>query len=410
MILNVVNEGMNRKIFKNKPDINPEVFQRAIETAIKKVDRNLDKFTEHFPASSTISNVYPFNTHGNTRDANPNNKKGVNIGWTTGFWTGIIGLIYEQTGDDRYLKAIETQVNSFKNRIDNKIDCNTHDLGFLYSLSCVAAYKLTGNEEAKCAAVEAANLLMTRYVEVAGILQAWGDMNDPNERGRMIIDCLMNLPLLYWASEVTGERRYKDAAYNHALKALDYIVREDGTTYHTYFFDTITGKPKYGKTLQGHSDDSCWARGQAWGIYGFALSYLYTKDSRFLEMGKILANYFLNRCPEDLVVYWDLDFVDGSKEPKDSSSSAIAVCGLLELVKHLSDEGEKQYYSNAAIKIVKSLFDHYSTRNDEVSNALLLHGVYFRKHNHGVDEANLWGDYFYLEALTRLTNKWNPYW
>ncbi|MEH7493859.1 glycoside hydrolase family 88 protein [Neobacillus niacini] len=410
MACNVINEGMKMAVFESKPDFDPGIFQRALKDVIKKVNGNLELFTDKFPASSTIGNVYEFNKHGNTRDANPENNEGINIGWTTGFWTGILNLIYEHTGDERYIKAIETQVNSFKDRIEKEIDCNTHDLGFLYSLSCVAAYRLTGNEAAKTAALAAAKHLMSRYVEVAGILQAWGDMNDPSERGRMIIDSLMNLPLLYWASEITGDSLYKNAADNHAQKALKYIVRDDGTTYHTYFFDTYTGDPKNGNTLQGHADDSCWARGQAWGIYGFVLSYLYTNDSRFLEISKVLANYFLNRSPEDLVVYWDLDFTDGSGEPKDSSSSAIAVCGLLELVKHLSEEGEKQYYTNAAMKIMKSLYDRYSTRNDEGSNALLLHGVYFRKYNHGVDEANLWGDYFYLEALTRLIKNWNPYW
>ncbi|WP_284646509.1 glycoside hydrolase family 88 protein [Paenibacillus silviterrae] len=407
---NVLNEGMNMKTFKTAPDFNPKVYEDAISAAIKKVSANLEIFKDKFPASSTLGNVYPFNKHGSSRNANPENKEGVNIGWTTGFWTGILCLVLEHTGEKRYLEAIEIQVNSFIERIKYQIDCDTHDIGFLYSLSCIAAYKLTGNEAAKFAALRAADHLMTRFVETAGILQAWGDMNDPNERGRMIIDCLLNLPLLYWASEVTGDSHYKDAAYSHALKSLEYIVRADGTTYHTFFFDVDTGDPRFGQTKQGRSDDSCWARGQAWGIYGFVLSYLYTKDDRFLEVSKILSNYFLNRSPEDLVVYWDLDFADGSGEPKDSSASAIAVCGLLELAKHLPDDKEKQYYSHAAEKITKSLFENYSTWQNEASNALLLHGVYHKNYNHGVDEANLWGDYFYLEALTRITRNWKLYW
>lgn len=410
MISKVINEGMKMEAFKHEPDFNTEFYQKALNAAIIKVNKNLEKFTDKFPASSTVENIYELNMIGNARDANPEGKEGLNIGWTTGFWTGILALVYEQTGDERYLKAMKTQVNSFIERIKNKNDCNTHDLGFLYSLSCVAEYKLTGNEAAKSGALEAAKLLMTRYVKCAGILQAWGNMDDPNENGRMIIDCLMNLPLLYWASDITRDNSYKDAAYKHAQNSLNYIVRENGSTYHTYFFDNITGKARIGKTFQGHSDDSCWARGQAWGIYGFVLNYIYTKDERFLEMSKKLANYFLNRSPEDLVVYWDLNFNDGNAEPKDTSSSAIVVCGLLELAKHLPDGDEKQYYSNAAKKILKSLYDNYSTQNHAKSNALLLHGVYFMKWNIGVDEANLWGDYFYLEALTRLTKNWNLYW
>ncbi|MEK5061424.1 glycoside hydrolase family 88 protein [Paenibacillus sp. FSL H7-0326] len=406
----IINEGMRNEVFRSEPDFHPEVYREAFAAAISKVEGNLNGFKGGFPTSSTIGNVYALNVHGDTRDANPQKIQGANVGWTTGFWTGILCLTYEQTRDEQYLKTIEAHIDSFIDRIERKIDCNTHDIGFLYSLSCIAAYKLTGNEAAKSAALSAANHLMSRYVEAAGIIQAWGDMNDPNQRGRMIIDCLMNLPLLYWASEVTGESSFKDAAYAHAQNALKHIVRPDGTTYHTFFFDIDTGEALRGNTLQGHSDESCWARGQAWGIYGFVLTYLYTQDARFLEMGKLLANYFLNRCPDDLVAYWDLDFTDGSGEPRDSSSSSIAVCGLLELVKHLSDEEEQRYYTNAAKKITKSMYDHYSSKKDAASNALLLHGVYFKKYNHGVDEANLWGDYFYLEALTRLTKDWQLYW
>lgn len=405
-----MNEGMKMEIFKNAPQFKKEVFQQAIKDAVKKINANLEVFKDKFPDSATIQNVYPLNTHNANPGDQPTSDEGANIGWTTGFWTGMLWLSYELTDDERYLQTLGAHIQSFKERAEKEIDINTHDLGFLYSLSCVAAYKLTGNEDAKFAALTAADLLMRRYIEVAGIFQAWGDMNIPEQRGRMIIDCLMNLPLLYWASEVTGKDIYKDAAYRHVQNALKYIVREDATTYHTYFFDTETGEPRFGKTFQGHSDDSCWARGEAWGIYGFALSYLYTKDERFLEMSKKLANYFLNRSPEDFVVYWDLDFTDGSGEEKDSSSSAIAVCGLLELIKHLPNEEEKQYYSNASHNILFSLYENYSSRNDESINALLLHGVYAKPLNFGVDEANLWGDYFYLEALARVTKSWNPYW
>ncbi|HDR7794296.1 TPA: glycoside hydrolase family 88 protein [Bacillus luti] len=398
------------EVFKNKQTFNQEIFQRAIKDAVVKINGNLNVFANKFPDSTTIQYTYPLNTTATNRDEILTSEEGVNIGWTTSFWTGMLWLSYELTGDERYQNTLEQHIQSFKERAEKEIDCDTHDLGFLYSISCVAAYKLTGSEAAKSAALTAADLLMKRYVEVAGILQAWGDMDDPDQRGRMIIDCLMNLPLLYWASEVTGKSIYKDTAYTHAQNSLEYIVRDDATTYHTYYFDTETGKPKFGKTYQGYSDDSCWARGQAWGIYGFALSYLYTKDEKFLEMSKTLANYFLNRSPEDSVVYWDLIFTDGSGEVKDSSSSAIAVCGLLELIKHLPNEEEKQYYSNAAHTILLSLYENYSSRNEESVNALLMHGVYAKPFNVGVDEANLWGDYYYLEALARVTKDWNLYW
>jgi len=408
----VIDEGMKVEEFKRNPDFDKEIFQQAIKETLKKINANLEVFKYKFPDSATIQNVYPMNTHTTQPGGKPitEAQAGANIGWTTGFWTGMLWLSYEITEDEHYLHTLEKHINSFKERVEKEIDTNTHDLGFLYSISCIAANKITGNEEAKIAALAAADLLMHRFIEKAGIFQAWGDMNNPNERGRMIIDCLMNLPLLYWASEVSGKSIYKDAAYLHAKNAFKYIVREDASTYHTYFFDTETGEPRFGKTFQGYSDDSCWARGEAWGIYGFTLSYLYTKDPTFLEMSKKLANYFLNRSPEDLVVYWDLIFSDESREPKDSSSSAIAVCGLLELIKHIPDGAEKQYYSNAAYKILHSLYENYSSRKDESINALILHGVYSKPGNYFVDEANLWGDYYFFEALVRVTKDWNPYW
>lgn len=395
--------------FKTEVPDYTSIFNEAMKDAFGVVDHNLETFHDLFPESATVNGFYPLNTHLCTPGAAPSEEGGVNMGWTTSFWTGILWLAYERTGEEKYKKAAEAQVDSFIERIEKKIDVDTHDLGFLYSLSCVAAYKLTGNEEAKKAAIAAADYLSTRYVESATIFQAWGDMNNPNEQGRMIIDCLMNLPLLYWTSEVTGDPIYKERAELHAGKAFQYIVRENGTTYHTYFFDVATGEPKFGKTFQGYSDDSCWARGEAWGIYGFALSYHYTGNEKFLKMSMDLADYFLNRSPEDLVAYWDLDFTDGSGEEKDSSASAIAVCGLLELIKYLPEE-EQAYYKTAAYKILKALVDHYAVKDISLSNALMLHGVYSKPGNFGVDEANLWGDYYYLEALTRATADWEMYW
>lgn len=404
------NEGMQIDAFKLKQDFDKEVYKKALNRANQKLKSNLALWGDKFPDSSTINNKYSLNIHGANPGSPISEEPGRNIGWTTGFWTGILFLLYENLGDDSYLNYLDNQIRTFIERAETKEDCKTHDIGFLYSLSCIADYKLRGNEESKEAALLAADILMERYVERANILQAWGDMNDPNQRGRMIIDCLMNLPLLYWASQVTGNQTYHDAAYKHAKNAANYIVREDGTTYHTFFFDTENGSPRFGKTFQGYSDDSCWARGEAWGIYGFTLSYLYTKDPDFLDLAKTLANYFLNRSPKDLVAYWDLIFNEENNEEKDSSATAIAVCGLFELTKHLTDEEEKRYFTNAGHLLLQALYENYSTKPEDNNDGLILHGVYSKPGNFGVDESNLWGDYFYLEALIRATTSWNLYW
>ncbi|WYJ88827.1 glucuronyl hydrolase [Enterococcus sp. 9E7_DIV0242] len=334
-----------------------------------------------------------------------------NTDWTASFWIGMLFLSKELTGSADFDTTINSQMIVFNQRLEQEIELETHDIGFLYILSAIADYRVNGNEASKKMAVKAADLLMKRYSPKAKIIQAWGNLDDPNERGRMIIDCLMNLPLLYFASEVTGDESYKNAAYAHALQTQKYIVRPNYTTYHTYFFDTETGEALDGKTAQGYSDSSCWARGQAWGIYGFTLSYLYTGDASFLVTAKHLADYFIDELPEDKVCYWDLVFNDGSGEERDSSAASIAVCGLLELAKQLPLSDEKQaYYQETALTIMKSLSDHYTTQNTPDSNGLLLHGVYDKNSDKGVDECMIWGDYYYVEALTRLAISWYSYW
>ena len=159
----------------------------------------------------------------------------------------------------------------FVRRVRDEVELDTHDLGFLYTLSCVAAWRLLGDEDARAAALLAADHLMRRFLEPAGIIQAWGDLSDPAQRGRTIIDSLMNMPLLTWAAEQTGDARYSDAVRRHTAQLREHIIRDDDSTFHTFYWDAETGEPLRGATEQGAYDDSCWSRGQAWGIYGFAL-------------------------------------------------------------------------------------------------------------------------------------------
>lgn len=196
---------------------------------------------------------------------------------------------------------------------------------------------------------------MVRYFRKDEIIQAWGDLDDINNFGRMIIDFLMNLPLLYTVSQWTGDTTYQEAAYSHAKQAAKYMVRDDYTTFHTYYMNVETDEPCFGSTQQGYSEDSCWARGQAWGIYGFILSHLYTGDFSFLALAEKLSDYFIAPLPGDLICYWDLIFTTGD-EQRDSSAAAIAVCGLLELSKHLPlTNPKKDSYNQIAVAILSSL-------------------------------------------------------
>lgn len=375
-------------VFKQQLDI-------AREQVLELISRNLADFGEKFPAETCVAGYYPLTD---------------NVEWTTSFWTGQLWLAWEMSGDEKFRAMAKKNVRSFGLRIAGRHDTNTHDLGFLYTLSCVADWRLTGNKEARGFALLAAEALLERFHEKAKIIQAWGDLADPEQAGRMIIDCNMNLPLLYWASEQTGDNRFAHAAYQHAMQAARYLVRDDASTYHTYYMDITTGEPRFGSTQQGYSDDSCWSRGQAWGIYGFALSFLYTGDKEFLTLSKRLANYFLNRLPEDNVCHWDLALL-GTDALRDSSAAAIAVCGLLELCKHLPiTDPERSDYLAAARAIMSSLTDSYLSKIDEPGNGLLKHSVYHLASNKGVDQAASWGDYFYVEALVRLTQSWKLYW
>jgi unsaturated chondroitin disaccharide hydrolase len=366
-------------------DFHPTADAEAIAAAIRTIDANIAEFGERYPGDTTLAGRYRH------RPATGGLPEGSNVGWTTSFWPGMLWLAADLTGDDAYARAAAAHVAGFADRMARRIDVDTHDLGFLYTLSCVVPWRRTGDPAARDAALAAADHLLARVLEPAGIIQAWGDLDDPRQQGRTIIDSLMNTPLLFWASAVTGDLRYATAARRHTAQLRDHILRPDDTTYHTFYWDVRTGEPLRGETEQGHADESCWARGQAWGIYGFALNHRYTGDPTFLVAARRCADYFLAHLPADGVAYWDLVFT--SPTDRDSSAAAIAASGLLEL------GGER--YRSAGLRILGSLARVYATGPD--SNALLRHGVYDKPKGIGVDEGNLWGDYFYLEALTRVS-------
>ncbi|WP_424321316.1 glycoside hydrolase family 88 protein [Lacticaseibacillus chiayiensis] len=385
----------NAQRFFNAGIVDKRMVTAALDNAVKHLDLNMKVFGENFPGPSTVNNSYaPMK----------------NTEWTNGFWTGMLWLAYEYTGDHKYRILAEKNVASFTDRIDRKISVDHHDLGFLYSPSVVSAYRLTGNQLAKETGIKAADQLLTRFHEKSGFIQAWGAKGAKDEN-RLIIDALLNIPLLYWATNVTGDSKYRQVADRHYQTALKTVFREDGSTFHTYFFDDA-GNPLRGATRQGYADDSDWARGQAWAIYGTALHYYDAHDVAAFDSFKAVTNFFLNRLPGDDVPYWDLIFQEGSDQSRDSSSAAIAVCGMHEMLKYLPEsDPDKPVYRAAMHAQLKSLVQNYTTPVDgQTAEPLLLHGVYSWHSSHGVDEGNLWGDYFYMEALIRFYKDWQLYW
>ncbi|WP_314454178.1 glycoside hydrolase family 88 protein [uncultured Microbacterium sp.] len=379
--------------------------ETAIAAAVATVERNTATLGAAYPDDTTTDNRYhPRPAHGLVPE-------GGNRGWTTSFRTGQLWLAWELTGSDVYRRAAEADVADFGHRVRNEIDLDTHDLGFLYTLSSVAAHRLTGDESARADALLAADHLMRRFLEPAGVIQAWGDLSDPVQRGRTIIDSLMNMPLLTWAAEETGDERYSDAVRRHCAQLEQNILRPDDSTFHTFYWDAETGAPLRGATEQGAFDESCWARGQAWGVYGFAMNYAVTGDERLLTAARRCAEYFLRHLPADDVPFWDLVYTDGSDAPRDSSSAAIVVCGLLELAQVETDAARAAEWAARAHTILASLIAKYTPATPEDADGLILHSVYDLPKNVGVDEATLWGDYFYLEALMRVARpEWKKYW
>ncbi len=377
------------------PKLTQEELEAALQNALSRVRLNLESFPPGlYPDSSSKGQNY---------------EAVGNVEWTAGFWTGQLWLAWELSGDETFLSAGQARLEDFRRRLDTRTATDHHDMGFLYTLSAVAEWKLTGNPKARTTALKAADLLLIRYGEKAGIIQAWGDLNDPAQKGRIIIDCALNMPLLFWASEQTGNPYYREAAISHLSQANRTLIRPDGSSFHTYFFDMGTGLPQRGATHQGFADDSCWSRGQAWGILGIPLNFRYHGDLSYLENARVLAHYFLNRLPQDLVCYWDLVFTEGDEE-RDSSAAAIAACGLLELAAQLPvTDRYRRTYEEAAQSIMASLVRSYTVDNSH-SNGLLRHGVYHKPAGRGVDECMIWGDYYFLEALTRLKMPWKPFW
>ena len=375
-----------------------EVFT-AVDVAVSQVRRNLPDFTHNCQNHTSVNNFYP---------------PCENDQWTCGFWPGLVWLSYEHTGDSSFSDTGHIFVKSFLDRIVDKIEVDHHDMGFLYNPSCIAAYLLTGNEDGRRAAILAAEQLIARFHETGDFLQAWGSM-DSISNHRFIIDCLMNLPLLYRASAQTGDDKYSIVAKKHTETCLKYSIRDDGSTYHTVFMDKSTGGMIRGETCQGYNDDSFWARGQAWAVYGTAVSYRYTKDPECLEAFRRVLSFYLSKLPEDLVPYWDMIFTSGDAEPRDSSSASIVACGLLEMA-GLVPGDEAAGYVSLAKQMLKSIADNYSVKDSNISNGLVLHATYSKKSPYntctpeGVDECASWGDYFYLEALTRLSKDWKSYW
>ena len=336
-----------------------------------------------------------------------------NVGfWTNGFWPGMLWQMYQATGDEAYKDAAVGVEDRLAVLLDNS-EAVDHDLGFLFLLSAVADYRKTGSQTARSRGLQAANLLAARYNLDGKFIRAWPDgmakmaerFGGGDIRGWMIVDCMMNIPLLYWASEETGDPRFKKIAVNHAKTAQQYVIRPDGSCNHIVAFDPDTGEYLTNPGGQGYKQGSSWSRGQSWAVYGFALSYRHTGDQSFLDTAKQCAHY----CIANMAVSDWLPLVDYRQpaEPVkyDSTAAMCTVCGLLEIASHV-DENEARFYTEAAYRILRACEAKFANWEPE-KDSILTGGTFFY---HDPDGTNtevpiIYADYYLIEAILRLKGK-----
>lgn len=321
--------------------------------------------------------------------------------WTNGFFAGMLWQLYNYTREEKYREWARIQEVKLDRCFDIFQGLN-HDVGFMWLHTSVANYQMTQDPKAKVRAVHAANILAGRFNLKGNFIRAWGGI-DNHCTGLAIIDCLMNLSLLYWATEETGDPRFEQIARAHADMALDQFIREDGSVHHIVKFDAATGEVIEAERGQGYEVGSSWTRGQAWGIYGFVNSFLHTKDERYLDASKEIADYFIKHLPDSHLA--PIDFQQPAEDDfEDNSATCIAICGLLDLGKALNKEktdGNK--YFEVAEEMLKALCENRLCL-DSTSEALVERcavAYHFDKHITTL----IYADYFLLEALLKVNNQ-----
>lgn len=318
--------------------------------------------------------------------------------WTSGFWPGILWIMYEITGEEHYKQAAWPWDERIERWLINPSQELHHDVGFQFLPTAVVKYELTGDTDGYRRGMQAANFLAGRYNTEGQFIRAWNF----DKIGWAIIDCMMNLSLLFWASRESGDPRYKHIAIRHTDTVLKYFLREDGSVNHIVSFNPETGEFIEALGGQGFGPDSAWSRGASWALYGLANAYRNTGDQRYLDGAKRAANYFIASLPDDHVPLWDFRTESAEGEPKDSSAGAIAASGLLEIARHVS-VNEARLYRGKAERIIRSLTECYMA--GEGHEAILLHGTGYKPAGQNIDVSLIYGDYFYVEAIAKL-NGW----
>lgn len=319
--------------------------------------------------------------------------------WCSGFYPGSLWYIYEYTQNE----AVKTLAEKNTLKLDPiQYVTNDHDVGFQLNCSYGNGFRLTGNEDYKKVLYQGAQSLATRFSSVTGVIRSW-DFLRRGWKYPVIIDNMMNLELLFWATQATGDSTFYDIAVKHADTTLKNHFRADNSLYHGLNYNPETGEIKHYQGGQGFSEKSAWARGQAWGLYGYTLMYRFTKERKYLEQAIKIAEFTLNHpnMPKDLIPYWDYNAPGIPDALRDASAAAINCSGLLELSQYVSEERAKKYYK-AAEKILQTLSSPAYTAEEGTNGGFILkHSVGNIPSGTEVDMPLTYADYYYVEALCR---------
>ncbi len=326
--------------------------------------------------------------------------------WCSGFYPGSLLYLYEVIQNEELKQLAEKTFDDLKKE---QFNTNTHDLGFMMYCSFGNALRLDPKPEYEDILVKSAESLSTRFIESAQIIRSWDShpFNHAEEDEiAVIIDNMMNLELLFWASEHTNDPRFHDIAIAHANTTLKNHFRADNSSYHQLIYREKDGTVRAKITAQGAADESAWARGQAWGLYGYTVMYRITKDKIYLDQAQKIANFILNHpnLPKDKVPYWDFDAPEIPNEERDSSAAAIIASALIELSSYSSDDLESTYMSNATDIIDNLLSEEYLAEKGTNGGFLLKHAVGSKPANSEVDVPLSYGDYYLIEAMLRYKN------
>ncbi len=320
-------------------------------------------------------------------------------GWTSGFFPGLLWYAYEYSGNEQLLDAAMQYSEKLKPL--KELDWNTHDLGFMMFNSVGHGYRITGNPEYKQWLLQTADSLAALYNPEVGTIHSWPWMTRKNNwPHNTIIDNMLNLELLFWSAKNGGNPDHYQIAVTHALTTLKNHFREDYSSYHVLVYDSTSPNVLQKITDQGYSDESVWARGQAWALYGYVLCYRETGMPEFKDAAIQIADFYVNHLPSDFVPYWDFKLPSYENQEKDASAAAIAASGLVELSELLEEKNLKEKYLDVAVNTINSLSSDDYLSHDTM--AILEHSVGSKPHDSEVDVPLIYADYYYVEALLRL--------